>query len=216
MPKSHLLREALCSPRLWWGRVLGPRAPGLPWARSHVLRWHSLFPGSPRPPGAAAGKGLPSLPPPPAGGVSALILGPHREAVLGNILRGSQGERRSPAPPHPSAAPQPPTLLEDLQGDGAVLDGHDHAAVVQVEDVVFLLEHLRGERTAPEKGRGCPGSGSLAGRRAIHTQAGGAGRGQLPPPELIWGLPVAPGHPHVWPHHADSAHMGWTVMEDSP
>lgn len=40
----------------------------------------------------------------------------------------------------------PPTLLEDLQGDGGVLDGHDDAAVVQVEDVVLLLEHLQGSR----------------------------------------------------------------------
>lgn len=40
----------------------------------------------------------------------------------------------------------PPILLEDLQGDGGVLDGHDDAAVVQVEDVVLLLEHLQGSR----------------------------------------------------------------------
>lgn len=33
-------------------------------------------------------------------------------------------------------------LLEYLKGDGGVLDGHDDAAVVQVEDVMLLLKHL--------------------------------------------------------------------------
>lgn len=53
---------------------------------------------------------------------------------------GFPGRRvRPPAPP----CWAPVTSLEDLQGDGGVLDGHDHTAVVQVEDVVFLLEHLQ-------------------------------------------------------------------------
>lgn len=35
------------------------------------------------------------------------------------------------------------TLLEDLEGDGRVLDGHDDAAVVQVQDVMLLLKNLQ-------------------------------------------------------------------------
>lgn len=34
-------------------------------------------------------------------------------------------------------------LLEYLEGDGRVLDGHDDAAVVQVQDVMLLLENLQ-------------------------------------------------------------------------
>ena len=34
------------------------------------------------------------------------------------------------------------SLLEYLQGDGGVLDGHDNPAVVQVQDMMFLLKHL--------------------------------------------------------------------------
>lgn len=34
--------------------------------------------------------------------------------------------------------------LEDLQGDGCVLDGSNDTAVVQVEDMVFFLEDLWG------------------------------------------------------------------------
>lgn len=46
-----------------------------------------------------------------------------------------------------------PTLLEGLQGDGGVLDGHNHAAMVQIQDVVLLLEHLQGSGRHPEEGR---------------------------------------------------------------
>lgn len=34
--------------------------------------------------------------------------------------------------------------LEDLQGDGRVLDGSNDTAVVQVEDMMFFLEDLWG------------------------------------------------------------------------
>ena len=49
----------------------------------------------------------------------------------------------------PAAAPRPRPhrvmwlLLEYLEGDGRVLDGHDDAAVVQVQDVMLLLENLQ-------------------------------------------------------------------------
>lgn len=34
--------------------------------------------------------------------------------------------------------------LEDLQGDGGILDGGNDTTVVQVEDMVFFLEDLWG------------------------------------------------------------------------
>lgn len=34
-------------------------------------------------------------------------------------------------------------LLEYLEGDGGVLDGDDHPAVVQVKDVMLLLKNLQ-------------------------------------------------------------------------
>lgn len=40
--------------------------------------------------------------------------------------------------------PLPVISLEDLQGDGRVLDGSNDTAVVQVEDMVFFLEDLWG------------------------------------------------------------------------
>lgn len=49
----------------------------------------------------------------------------------------------APPPPHPHPVLGSMALLEDLQGDGGVLDSCDHAAVVQVEDVVLFLEHLQ-------------------------------------------------------------------------
>lgn len=33
-------------------------------------------------------------------------------------------------------------LLEYLEGDGGVLDGYDHPAVVKVKDVMLLLKNL--------------------------------------------------------------------------
>lgn len=44
-------------------------------------------------------------------------------------------------------------LLEYLEGDGGVLDGDDHPAVVQVKDVMLLLKNLPGQ---PDRmGQGC-------------------------------------------------------------
>lgn len=139
-----------------------------------------------------------------------MVLGPMRRP-LRNAQRGSQVKGRSPACPAPPrrTAPPPPTLLEDLQGDGAVLDSHYHAAVVQVEDVVLLLEHLRetGDGTL-RRVAGCSGSGLLAGSRTVHTQAGGVSRGQG------WcEAPACPGHPHAGPQHPGSAHAGWAEDE---
>lgn len=44
-------------------------------------------------------------------------------------------------------------LLEYLEGDGGVLDGDDHPAVVQVKDVMLLLKNLSKEAT--QNGQGC-------------------------------------------------------------
>lgn len=75
----------------------------------------------------------------------------------------------------------PGVLLEDLQGDGGVLDGHDHTAVVQVEDVVLLLEYLRETRGGALRagpGEGWEGSqarGSLSrGQNCPHAGWGAA------------------------------------------
>lgn len=76
-------------------------------------------------------------------GLSASVLGPTGRPSWERFW-GPLVERALPATPPCGAL----TLLEDLQGDGGVLDGHDDTAMVQVEDVVLLLEDLAG-RGAP-------------------------------------------------------------------
>ena len=90
----------------------------------------------------------------PLAGSGAFILGSCTGAIPGNAPRCSQVERTGPRRTQRWA---PRDLLEDLQGDGGVLDGHDHAAVVQVEDVVLLLEHL--QQTVGGALRAGPGEG---------------------------------------------------------
>lgn len=81
----------------------------------------------------------------------------------------------------------PRVLLErDLQGDGGVLDGHNHASVVQVEDVMLLLEHL--QQTVGGALRTGAGEGLEAFRvrghsprdRAAHTLVGGLQQSPAP------------------------------------
>ena len=84
----------------------------------------------------------------------AFILGSCGGAILGNATRSSPVERTGP---RRTPCQAPGVLLEDLQGDGGVLDGHNHAAVVQVEDVMLLLEYLRETRGGAL--RAAPGEG---------------------------------------------------------
>lgn len=80
----------------------------------------------------------------------------------------------------------PRVLLEDLQGDGGVLDGHNHASVVQVEDVMLLLEHLQQTvggalRTGAGEGLGAFRVGGRSPRdRAAHMLAGGLQQSPAP------------------------------------
>ena len=60
----------------------------------------------------------------------------------GDCSEGFPGGEKEPLTPHTQCW-VPTALLEDFQGDGGVLDGHDHTAVVQVEDVMFLLKYLQ-------------------------------------------------------------------------
>lgn len=100
----------------------------------------------------------------PLAGSGAFVLGSCRGATLGNAPRSSPVERTGPRRT-PRRAPG--VLLENLQGYGGVLDGHDHAAVVQVEDVVLLFKHLR--ETAGGALRAGPGSAGRALRRGGHS-----------------------------------------------
>lgn len=44
-------------------------------------------------------------------------------------------------------------LLEYLEGDGGVLDGDDHPAVVQVKDVMLLFKNLPKKRSHTKRSR---------------------------------------------------------------
>lgn len=114
----------------------------------------------------------------PLAGSGAFVLGSCRGATLGNAPRSSPVERTGPRRT-PRRAPG--VLLENLQGDGGVLDGHDHAAVVQVEDVVLLFKHLRETaggalRAGPgERWEGSQVRGSLSrGQNCPHAAWGAA------------------------------------------
>lgn len=65
----------------------------------------------------------------------------HGSCDLLLIIHSSTTTRRPEAPP--PLAMWSGVLLEDLEGDGGVLDGHDHAAVVQVQDVMLLFKNLK-------------------------------------------------------------------------
>lgn len=115
-------------------------APGLPPTRRPCWVMSPLFLVSPGPAGTALeGWGCAEPAATPCWG-----LGPRSWGRRGGRSGACpEGSRWREAPPTRTQRGAPPALLEDLQGDGRVLDGHDHAAVVKVEDVVLLLEHLR-------------------------------------------------------------------------
>ena len=47
-------------------------------------------------------------------------------------------------------------LLEDLEGDGGVLDGYDDPAMVQIQNMVLLLKHLDTGRKETHTGNEVP------------------------------------------------------------
>lgn len=119
----------------------------------------------------------------PLAGSGAFVLGSCVGAIPRNAPRGSQVERMGP---RRTQRWVPRVLLEDLQGNGGVLDGHDHASVVQVEDVMLLLEHLQETAGGALRAGAGEGLGALrvGGRsprdRAAHTLAGGLQQSPAP------------------------------------